>query len=133
VEAGKNLLQKHDIDPETIDLILFATVTPDVLVASSGAYTASELGATNAFAFDVQSACTGFLYAASVAGSYIESGRYKIVLVIGADKMSSIIDYNDRTTCIIFGDVAGAALFEPNEEGFGFQDELMYSDGSGRY
>ncbi len=132
IKAAEDLFQKNNIDPATIDLLIFASTTPDMPVASTGAYTATHLGCTNAFAYDLQSACTGFLFAMSAASSYIESGRYKKVLVIGADKMSSIIDYQDRTTCIIFGDGAGAALFEPNEEGYGVQDEMMRGDGTGR-
>lgn len=131
-KAAENLLQKNDIDPKSIDLLIFGSTTPDVPVASTGAYTATKLGATNAFAFDLQAACSSFLYGMSNAASYIESGRYKKVLVIGADKMSSIIDYKDRSTCIIFGDGAGAALFEPSHDGLGFQDEIMKSNGSGR-
>jgi 3-oxoacyl-[acyl-carrier-protein] synthase-3 len=103
-----------------------------MLVASTGVYVASQIGATNAFAYDLQAACSSFLFGMSTASAYIESGRYKKVLLIGADKMSSIIDYTDRTTCIIFGDGAGAVLFEPNHEGLGFQDEIMRSDGIGR-
>jgi len=132
IQAAKNLIEKHNIDPLEIDLLIFATTTPDLPVASTGAYTASQLGATNAFSYDLQAACSSFLYGMSTAASYIESGRYKKVLVIGADKMSSIIDYTDRATCIIFGDGAGAALFEPNEEGLGLQDEYLRSDGIGR-
>lgn len=132
IQAAKNLIEKSNIDPLEIDLLIFATTTPDLPVASTGAYTASQLGATNAFSYDLQAACSSFLYGMSTAASYIESGRYKKVLVIGADKMSSIIDYTDRATCIIFGDGAGAALFEPNEEGFGLQDEFLRSDGVGR-
>jgi 3-oxoacyl-[acyl-carrier-protein] synthase-3 len=101
-------------------------------VASSAAYTATKIGATNAFSYDLQTACSSFLFGMSTASSYIESGRYKKVLLIGADKMSSIIDYTDRATCIIFGDGAGAVLFEPNEEGFGLQDEILRTDGIGR-
>ena len=108
------------------------TATPDLPVASTAAYVASEIGATNAFAYDLQAACSSFLYGMSTAASYIESGRYKKILLIGADKMSSIIDYADRATCIIFGDGAGAALFEPNNEGLGLQDEYLRSDGIGR-
>tara|TARA_Y100001968_G_C19354128_1_gene716273 strand:- start:448 stop:1383 length:936 start_codon:yes stop_codon:yes gene_type:complete len=132
IQAAKNLIEKNNIDPAEIDLLIFATATPDMPVASTGAYTASEIGAVNAFSYDLQAACSSFLYGMSTAASYIESGRYKKVLVIGADKMSSIIDYTDRATCIIFGDGAGAVLFEPNEEGFGLQDEFLRSDGVGR-
>ena len=100
--------------------------------ASTAAYTASEIGASNAFSFDLDAACSSFLFGMSVASRYIESGMYKKVLLIGADKNSSMINYEDRATCIIFGDGAGAVLFEPNEEGFGVQDEYLRSDGSGR-
>ncbi len=132
IKAAEDLINKRGIDPSEIDLILVGTATPDTLVASTAAYVASEIGATNAFAFDLLAACSSFLFGMSTAASFIESGRYKKVLLIGADKMSSIIDYTDRTTCIIFGDGAGAALFEPNEEGLGLQDEYLRSDGSGR-
>jgi len=132
IQAAKDLLKKGNIDPLEIDLVLMATATPDLLVASTGVYVASQIGATNAFAYDLQAACSSFLFGMSTASAYIESGRYKKVLLIGADKMSSIIDYTDRTTCIIFGDGAGAVLFEPNHEGLGFQDEIMKSDGIGR-
>jgi len=132
IKAAQDLLQKSGVDPKEIDLVLLATATPDMLVASTAAYVATEIGATNAFSYDLMAACSSFLYGMSTAASYIESGRYQKVLLIGADKMSSIIDYTDRTTCIIFGDGAGAALFEPNEEGLGFQDEYLRSDGSGR-
>jgi len=132
IQAANDLLKKGNIDPLEIDLVLMATATPDMLVASTGVYVASQIGATNAFAYDLQAACSSFLFGMSTASAYIESGRYKKVLLIGADKMSSIIDYTDRTTCIIFGDGAGAVLFEPNFEGLGFQDEIMRSDGIGR-
>jgi 3-oxoacyl-[acyl-carrier-protein] synthase-3 len=132
IQAAKDLLKKGNIDPLEIDLVLLATATPDMLVASTGVYVASQIGATNAFAYDLQAACSSFLFGMSTASAYIESGRYKKVLLIGADKMSSIIDYTDRTTCIIFGDGAGAVLFEPNHEGLGFQDEVLRSDGIGR-
>jgi len=101
-------------------------------VAATSVFVATQIGAVNAFAFDIQAACSGFLYGMSSASAYIQSGRYKKVLLIGADKMSSIIDYTDRATCIIFGDGAGAVLFEPNYEGLGFQDEYLRSDGIGR-
>jgi 3-oxoacyl-[acyl-carrier-protein] synthase-3 len=132
IEAAKDLLKKGNIDPLEIDLVIMATATPDMLVASTGVYVASQLGATNAFAYDLQAACSSFLFGMSTAAAYIESGRYKKVLLIGADKMSSIIDYTDRATCIIFGDGAGAVLFEPNHEGLGLQDEVLRSDGIGR-
>ncbi|WP_422082948.1 beta-ketoacyl-ACP synthase III [Ulvibacterium sp.] len=132
IKAAKNLLEKRKIDSKEIDLIMVATATPDSLVASTAAFVASEIGATNAFAYDLLAACSSFLFGMSTAASYIQSGRYKKVLLIGADKMSSIIDYTDRTTCIIFGDGAGAVLFEPNTENLGLQDEYLRADGSGR-
>jgi 3-oxoacyl-[acyl-carrier-protein] synthase-3 len=132
IQAAKDLIQRGNINPEEIDLIIMATTTPDLPVASTGVYVASQIGAVNAFAFDLQAACSGFLFGMSTAAAYIESGKYKKILLIGADKMSSIIDYTDRATCIIFGDGGGAALFEPNFEGFGIQDELLKSDGIGR-
>jgi 3-oxoacyl-[acyl-carrier-protein] synthase-3 len=132
IKAAKNLLQKSNTDPKEIDMVIVATATPDMPVASTAVFTATEIGATNAFAYDLQAACSSFLYGMSTASSYIESGRYKKVLLIGADKMSSIIDYSDRATCIIFGDGAGAVLFEPNSDGLGLQDEYLRSDGSGR-
>lgn len=132
IKAAQDLLQKSNKNPLDIDLVLVATATPDLPVASTAAYVATEIGATNAFSYDLQAACSSFLYGMSTAASYIESGRYKSVLLIGADKMSSIIDYTDRATCIIFGDGAGAALFEPNNEGLGLQDEYLRSDGQGR-
>ncbi|MDT0690367.1 beta-ketoacyl-ACP synthase III [Salegentibacter sp. F188] len=132
IEASKNLLRKTNLDPQEIDLVLVATATPDLPVAATSVHVATQIGATNAFAYDIQAACSGFLYAMSTGAAYIESGRYKKVLVIGADKMSSIIDYTDRTTCIIFGDGAGAVLMEPNDEGLGLQDEILRSDSIGR-
>jgi 3-oxoacyl-[acyl-carrier-protein] synthase-3 len=132
IQAAKNLLKKNNTDPKEIDMIVMATATPDMPVAVTGSYVATQIGAENAFSYDLMAACSSFLFGMSVAAKYIESGRYKKVLLIGADKMSSIIDYKDRTTCIIFGDGAGAALFEPNHEGFGVQDELLRTDGSGR-
>jgi len=132
IKAAEDLLQKSKVNAAEIDLVIVATATPDLPVASTAAYVASEIGAVNAFSYDLQAACSSFLYGMSTAASYIESGRYKKILLIGADKMSSIIDYKDRATCIIFGDGAGAALFEPNKEGLGLQDEYMRSDGIGR-
>ncbi len=132
IKAAEDLLIKRKIDPKEIDLVLVGTATPDTLVASTAAFVASEIGATNAFAFDLLAACSSFLFGMSTAASFVASGRYKKVLLIGADKMSSIIDYTDRTTCIIFGDGAGAVLFEPNTEGLGLQDEYLRSDGLGR-
>ena len=132
IKAAEDLMAKKGLDPKDIDMIIMATATPDMPVAATGAYVASEIGATNAFSYDLQAACSSFLYGMSTAASYVASGRYRKVLLIGADKMSSIIDYTDRTTCIIFGDGAGAVLFEADEEGLGLQDELLRSDGVGR-
>ena len=132
IKAAEQLLSKRKLDPKEIDMVIVATATPDMMVAATAAYVASEIGAENAFAYDLQAACSSFLYGMSTAASYIQSGRYKKVLLIGADKMSSIIDYTDRTTCIIFGDGAGAVLFEPDAEGLGLQDEYLRSDGIGR-
>ncbi|MDG2194353.1 MAG: ketoacyl-ACP synthase III [Polaribacter sp.] len=132
IKAAEELLQKSNIDPTAIDLVIVGTATPDLPVASTAAHVATQIGATNAFSYDLQAACSSFLYGMSTAASYVESGRYKKVLLIGADKMSSIIDYTDRATCIIFGDGAGAVLFEPNTENLGLQDEYLRSDGNGR-
>lgn len=133
IKAAQEVLDKRGITAEELDVVVFTTVTPDMMVASSAAYLASELGATNAFGYDLQAACSGFLYGLTTGAQYIESGRYKKVLVVGGDKMSSIIDYTDRTTCVIFGDGAGAVLLEPSEsEEYGLQDSVLRSDGSGR-
>ena len=132
IKAAQNLFERTNINPAEIDLVIVATATPDMPVASTSVYVATEIGAINAFAYDLQAACSSFLYGMSTAAAYIESGRYRKVLLIGADKMSSIIDYTDRATCIIFGDGAGAVLFEPNHEGLGLQDEYLRSDGIGR-
>lgn len=132
IKAAQNLMDKSGLDPKQIDLVILATATPDMPVAATAVYVASQIGAVNAFAYDLQAACSGFLYGMSTAAAYIASGRYQKVLLIGADKMSSIIDYTDRTTCIIFGDGAGAVLFEPNHQGYGHQDEILRSDGLGR-
>ncbi len=132
IKAAEDLIEKAKLDPEEIDLVLLGSATPDMPVAATAVYVAAKIGAKNAFAYDLQAACSNFLYGMSTAARYIESGRYKKVLLIGADKMSSIIDYKDRTTCIIFGDGAGAVLFEPNTDGYGLQDEYLRSDGNGR-
>ncbi|MCB0473047.1 MAG: ketoacyl-ACP synthase III [Flavobacteriaceae bacterium] len=132
INAAKNLLEKNKIDPKDLELVIVSTATPDMQAASTSAYVATAIGASNAFSFDLESACSSFLYGMSVAARYIESGKYKKVLLIGADMNSSMIDYTDRTTCIIFGDGAGAVLFEPNSEGMGLIDEYLRSDGSGR-
>ncbi len=132
INAAQDLINKKGIDPKDIELVIVATATPDMKAASTAAYTATNIGATNAFSFDLEAACSSFLFGMSVASSYIESGKYKKVLLIGADKNSSFINYKDRATCIIFGDGAGAVLFEPNDEGLGLQDEILRSNGEGR-
>ncbi|MCB0461958.1 MAG: beta-ketoacyl-ACP synthase III [Flavobacteriaceae bacterium] len=132
INAANDLIKKRGIDPKDIELVIVATATPDMKAASTAAYTATQIGAVNAFSFDLEAACSSFLFGMSTAAKYIESGRYKNVLLIGADKNSSFINYKDRATCIIFGDGAGAVLFEPNHEGLGLQDEILRSDGSGR-
>ncbi|AFL80627.1 3-oxoacyl-(acyl-carrier-protein) synthase III [Aequorivita sublithincola DSM 14238] len=132
IQAAKDLLQKSNTDPAEIDMVIMATATPDMPVAATGVYVATQIGAVNAFSYDLVAACSSFLFGMSTAARYIESGKYKKVLLIGADKMSSIIDYTDRTTCIIFGDGGGAVLFEPNTEGLGVIDEYLRTDGVGR-
>jgi len=132
IRAAEDLIKKKNLNPKEIDLVIVSTATPDMQAAATAVYTATQIGATNAFGFDLEAACSSFLYGMSVASSYIESGRYKKILLIGADKCSSMIDYTDRATCIIFGDGAGAVLFEANEEGLGLQDEYLKSDGVGR-
>jgi 3-oxoacyl-[acyl-carrier-protein] synthase III len=129
--AVKELLAKTKTDPKDIDLILFATVTPDMTFPATANLVASNVGAVNAFSYDMGAACSGFIYALTTGAMYIESGRYKKVIVIGGDKMSSIINYKDRTTCIIFGDGAGAVLLEPTTEEVGVMDSLHRSDGVG--
>ena len=132
IKAAQQLLEKSKLNPKEIELVIVATATPDMQAAPTSVYVAKQIGATNAFGFDLEAACSSFLYGMSVASRYIESGRYKKVLLIGSDKCSSMIDYTDRSTCIIFGDGAGAVLFEPNLEGLGVQDEYLRSDGAGR-
>jgi len=132
INAAQDLINKSGINPKEIELVIVATATPDMKAAATAAYTATQIGATNAFSYDLEAACSSFLFGMSTAARYIESGRYKKVLLIGADKNSSMINYKDRATCIIFGDGAGAVLFEPNQEGLGLQDEYLRSDGSGR-
>ncbi len=132
IQAANDLLKKSNTNPEDIDMVIMATATPDMPVAATGVYVATQIGAVNAFSYDLVAACSSFLFGMSTAARYIESGKYKKVLLLGADKMSSIIDYEDRTTCIIFGDGGGAVLFEPNEEGFGLKDEYLRTDGVGR-
>ncbi len=132
INAASKIIKKKNINPLDIDMVIVATITPDMHVSATAAHVASEIGALNAFGYDLQAACSGFLYGMSVASSYIESGKYKKIILIGADKMSSIVDYSDRNTCIIFGDGAAAVLFEPNNDNLGMQDEYLRSDGVGR-
>ena len=132
IRAANTIIKNKKLDPTEIDLVIVATITPDMHATATAAYVASEIGAYNAFGFDISAACSGFLYGLSTASAFIESGRYKKIILIGADKMSSIVDYTDRNTCIIFGDGAGSVLLEPNNEGYGVQDEYLRSNGSNR-
>lgn len=131
VHAVKGLLEKTGTRAEDIDLIICATTTPDMLFPATANIIANQVGAVNAFSYDLQAACSGFLYALSTGAQFIETGKYQKIIVVGADKMSSIIDYEDRTTCIIFGDGGGAVLLEPSKEGYGVLDSILRSDGSG--
>ena len=126
------LLIKTKVNPEEIDLVICATVTPDMLFPSTAAIIIDAIGAKNAFGFDLSAACSGFLFALKTGSSYIESGACKKVIVVGADKMSSIVDYTDRQTCVIFGDGAGAVLLEPTQEKVGIIDSILRVDGSGK-
>jgi 3-oxoacyl-[acyl-carrier-protein] synthase III len=130
-EVAKQLLDKRGIDADEIDLIIIATMTPDMLFPSTACLVQSIIGAKNAWAFDLNAACSGFIFALNTASKFIECGTHKKIMVIGADKMSSIIDYTDRSTAILFGDGAGGIILEPaQEEGFGVLDACMYSDGT---
>lgn len=129
--AVLDLCKKRGIDPAEIDCIIVATVTADMLFPATANIVSHKIGAVNAFGFDVSAACSGFLYTLTLGASMIESGRYKKVVVVGADKMSAIVDYTDRTTCILFGDGAGCVLLEPSENGYGVKDSLLKSDGVG--
>ncbi|MBY0244747.1 MAG: ketoacyl-ACP synthase III [Sphingobacteriaceae bacterium] len=131
VHAVNGLLKKRGISAEEIDLIIFCTTTPDFQFPASANLLADKIGAKNAWGYDLQAACSGFIFGLTTGAQFIESGKHKKVIVVGGDKMSSIIDYKDRTTCIIFGDGCGAVLLEPNEEGLGIQDSILRSDGSG--
>lgn len=132
VPAVQEILRKKNIEATEIDCIICATVTPDMVFPATANIIADKTGAINAFGFDLEAACSGFLYALTTGAAFIESGRYKKVIVVGVDKMSSIIDYTDRATCIIFGDGAGAVLLEPTTDGTGILDSILKSDGSGR-
>ena len=126
-----NLLDKAGVDPMEVDLVICATVTPDMFFPSTGNLIADQAGCKNAFAYDVSAACSGFLFALTTGAKFIESGSCKKVVVVGADKMSTIVDYTDRSTCPLFGDAAAAVLLEANTEGFGVVDSILHSDGSG--
>lgn len=131
-KAAKQLIQKTGVDPDTIDALIVTTTTPDYKFPSTASIVVGKLGLKNAFAFDFEAACCGFLYTLDVAASMIQSGRYKKIIVIGADKMSSLVDYTDRATCVLFGDGAGAVLVEATEEqNIGVQDSYLRTDGSG--
>jgi len=131
IEAVKNMLAKTKTDPKEIDAVIFSTLTADMTLPATANIVASEIGATNAFSFDLAAACSGFIYGLATGSSYIQSGLYKKVIVIGGDKMSAILDYSDRTTCIIFGDGAGCVLLEPTTEDVGVMDSILRSDGAG--
>lgn len=133
IEAVKGLLEKTNTDPADIELVICATVTPDMLFPDTANLIADAVGIKNAFCFDIGAACSGFLYALTTGAKFVESGTHKKVIVVGADKMSSIVDYSDRTTCVLFGDGAGAVLLEPDTEGYGILDYQHHSDGSGQH
>ncbi len=130
--AVLDLCKKRGIDPKEIDCLIVATVTPDMVFPATANIVCDKIGASNAWGFDLSAACSGFLFALSTGASFIETGRYKKVVVAGADKMSSIIDYTDRNTCVLFGDGAACVLLEANEEGYGIQDSILRTDGAGR-
>lgn len=132
VPAIQKLLEKKGISPLEIDMVIVATVTPDYVFPSTSNVVCDKIGATNAWGYDLAAACSGFLFALATGSQFIETGKCKKVLVVGGDKMSSILDYTDRSTCIIFGDGAGVVLLEPNTEGFGVIDSILKVDGSGR-
>ena len=131
-EAVLKLLDKTGTTPDQIDLVICATTTPDMQFPATATIVSDKVGIKNAFSFDINAACSGFIYALTTGASFVESGKYKKVIVIGADKMSSIVDYTDRTTCILFGDAAGAVLLEPSKDGNGIIDTILKSDGVGR-
>lgn len=131
IHAVNNLLEKTGVDPLEIDLLIFATTTPDMVFPATANLVTDVCGLKNAFSYDISAACSGFIYALNTGAQFIETGKYKKVIVVGGDKMSSIVDYQDRATCIIFGDGAGAVLLEPNDEGNGIMDSILKSDGAG--
>lgn len=132
VEAVKNLLERRGIGPEEIELVICATTTPDMQFPATANVICDKAGMTNAWGYDVNAACSGFIFALTIGSQFIETGRHKKVVVVGVDKMSSIMDYEDRKTSIIFGDGSGAVLLEPNTEGYGILDSVLKTDGSGR-
>ena len=132
VKAVNQLLKKKNIDPSEVDMLICATVTPDYPFPATANVISDKAGIKNAWSYDINAACSGFIYALSTGAQFIETGKYKKIVIVGADKMSSIIDYQDRTTCVIFGDGCGAVLLEPNEEGLGVIDSVLKSDGEGR-
>lgn len=131
VPAVKGLLEKRGIGAEEIDLIIFCTSTPDMPIPATANILAHKIGAKNAWGYDLQAACSGFVFGLATGAQFIESGKHQKVLVVGGDKMSSIVNYEDRATCILFGDGCGAALLEPNTEGYGVIDSILKSDGAG--
>lgn len=131
VPAVRELLRKTNTNPEEVDMLICATTTPDMVFPATANLITAEVGAINAFGYDLQAACSGFLFALATGAKFVESGQYKKVVIVGADKMSSIVDYTDRATCIIFGDGGGAVMLEPNTEGLGVQDQVLKSDGTG--
>jgi len=131
-EAVKGLCEKQNISPEEIDVIICATITPDMMFPNCANMVSEKVGATNALGFDLVAACSGFIYALETGSNYIKSGNYKKVVVVGADKMSSITNYEDRTSCILFGDAAAAVLLEPDTEGLGIQDTILRNDGQSK-
>jgi 3-oxoacyl-[acyl-carrier-protein] synthase-3 len=133
MKAVNDLLEKTNTSPDEVELLICATVTPDMQFPSTANVIADKCGIKNGFGFDISAACSGFIYSLVTASKFIETGKYKKVIVVGVDKMSSIINYQDRTTCVIFGDGGGAVMLEPNTEGFGIVDSILRSDGSGRY
>ena len=130
-EAVRGLLEKTHTRPEDVDLLICATTTPDLQFPSTANLVCDMVGIRNIGSFDVQAACSGFLYSLTIGAQFIANGTARKVVVVGADKMSSIIDYTDRATCVLFGDAAGAVLLEPNEQGYGIMDALIRSDGAG--
>ena len=131
-KAVAGLLEKTNTSPDEVDLLICATTTPDYVFPCTANLICDMVGIRNVGSFDIQAACSGFVYALTIGSQFIETGKYKKIVVVGADKMSAIIDYTDRSTCILFGDGAGAVLLEPNEEGFGILDSIIKSDGSGQ-